>query len=152
MRKAVFAVLLTVLGFSACGSPTDSTTFTVPDGWKATVGFGPFMQIWTRRGDDSQVLMLMKLPVAMKPQDAMSSANIKNGKVDKQETITICGKQQAMFFAATSVDEKTHRRSADELVMSNVNGNMFMAIYSRPEHAPVDQAAENAIRNVCPKK
>lgn len=160
IRRFASAVLATasLTALAACGSATDSITFTAPDGFVSKASLGPFMQIWTGTKDEHQVLMLLALPVKTDLNKAISQAQIKGGSMEEGKPITICGNQVAFYAEGTgeastgdSSSTKNQKPSKIEILATEVKGKTYVAMYARPLTAPADPAADKAIHNVCPK-
>lgn len=158
MKKLFAGVCL--LALSACGSATDSVTFTAPPGYTSKASLGPFMQIWGGK-TEHDVLILLALPVAGDLNKAIDQGQIKSAQFEATQKITICDNQPAIFAqgrgemsttagsstASTSMKEP----SAIEIIATQVKGKTYLAMYGRPLKSPADPAAEKAIKNVCPK-
>jgi hypothetical protein len=153
MKRRTIAAAAAVLALAACGNATDNTTFSPPANFHSAASIGPFMQIW--ESGPRSVLMLMAMPFKTKIDEAMSQAQIKGSADMKTSKVAICdGKQQAIFASGegqTSTTSSDKTPSEIELIVTEINGKTYMAMYGRPLHAPADAAAEAAIRNVCPK-
>jgi len=110
-------------------------------------------QVW-KSPDKQQILLLMKLPVPMNVKDAIKTATIQDAKVEKQQQITICGNQSAIYISATGTSNfnGTRQPGRMDMIMSSTGGATYMALYARPEHQTVDAQAETAIRSLCEKK
>ena len=151
MRTSVRFLLGTVAiaVLAACGSPTDSLAFKVPPGWTSKAQMG-LLQIWPG-ANDKQILMLMKLPVAVDVSSAMNSANMKDAKVESQQDVTICNGQKAQLISATGQSKNETEQDRIDMLMTAAGGNTYMAMYVRPVAAPTDAAAEASLRTVCLK-
>lgn len=160
-RRIISAVLATasLIALAACGSATDSITFTAPAGYETKASLGPFMQIWANTKDEHSVLVLIALPVKSNLQEAMGKAQIQDGSLSEAKPITICGNQAAFYAEGTgkvtttgdSSGTKTAKPSKIEILATEVKGKTYLAMYGRPLSAPVDPAADKAVHNVCPK-
>jgi hypothetical protein len=152
IRYLAFA---SVCVLAACGSASDSTTFHVPAGYVQQASIGPFMQIW-KTNDDKSIIMLMALPVKSDLHQAMSQTDIKDSNINEQKDITICNGQPAVYMDATGTattagSAGTTRRGHVEMVATAAGGKTYVAMYVRELKAPVDPAADAAIKNICPK-
>ena len=156
MRLLLMAGAIAVL--SACGSATDSVSFTAPPEFHSKASFGPFMQIWSK-DDPHTVLILMALPVKTDLDKAMSEADLRDATIKKTDRIKICNGSQDALYAEVEGEAKTGssdtsgkpQRSDVEFLATNVAGKTYMAMYARPLHTAADPAAEAAVKNVCPK-
>jgi hypothetical protein len=153
---AALAVTLPVL--SGCGkNPTDALDFKAPAGWTSTPSmFG--VKLWMK-GDKSkgEVVFLMDLPGkadAKLNQDIVkqigSSGGGDIGTVEKISHIKICGDHDAEYVKATS--NKNGRHAETEIVLTNWDKDMYMALYSHSVDAAADPAGQAAIRSLCLKK
>ncbi len=147
LRLLLGSVAIAVL--AACGSPTDTLAFKVPPGWTSKAQMG-LLQIW-QGSDNKQVLMLMKLPVAVDVSSAMNSANMKDAKVESQQEVTICNGQKAQLVTATGQSKNENEQDRIDMLMTAAGGNTYMAMYVRPVNAATDAGAEASLRTVCLK-
>ena len=155
MKKMFAGVCL--LALVACGSATDSVTFTAPSSYTSKASLGPFMQIWGGK-TEHDVLILLALPVAGVLNKAIDQGQIKSAQLDTTQKITICDNQPAIFAVgkgemSTGDSSSTSNKepSALEIIATQVKGKTYLAMYGRPLKSPADPAAEKAIKNVCPK-
>jgi hypothetical protein len=160
MKKLIAGV--SFLALAACGSATDSVTFSVPPGYESKASLGPFMQIWGGK-DPRDVLILLALPVTGDLNKAINQSQTKGASFDATQKITICDNQPAIFAKGTgqmttdspqssgTAGAKKTEPSALEVIATQVKGKTYVAMYGRPLKAPVNPAAEKAIKNVCPK-
>jgi hypothetical protein len=153
MNARPIAALAAAAALAGCGHAADSTTFTAPPNFRSVASIGPFMQIWEAGPENS--LILFALPVKTNLDNAMQQAQVKDVQDMHQSKIAICGGQPAMFMTAqgvASTGAKDSPPSQIEMVVTDINGKTFMAMYDRPLHAPADPAAEAAIKNICAKQ
>jgi hypothetical protein len=144
-----------IVVLAGCGSPADSTSFKPPGGWKPSMSIGGLMQVW-ESPDEKQTVMLMKIPVAMKTEDILSSANVKDAKIEEQREITICGNQKAteLSIAGSHTTANASRTRTDDRIdgiVTGAGGSTYFAMYARPLHATADRSAEDAIHSICEK-
>jgi hypothetical protein len=154
-RAAVFAPVVLLL--AACGfnsSPADTLEFRAPAGWRSSPGIMGFMQFWRSPSDDREVLLLFKSPKPLSPKDVFSSdqvnGTLKNTTVERRQAVTLCGHQPAVYAQARG----TSSRGTDALVdmmMANIAGASYFAIYVRPVEASPNPMAEAALRELCAK-
>jgi hypothetical protein len=155
MKARILAASAALAALAGCGSPTDNTTFAPPASFHSIASIGPFVQMWQSGSD--QMLMLFAMPVKSDLHDAMSQANVKDIAEMNTETIKICdGKQQAIFVTGdtvgkTSSDGKTTKPQKLEMILTDISGKTYMAMYMRPMQTPADTAAEASIKNLCTK-
>ena len=146
------AVLAETVLLSGCGltsSPADSLSFKAPKGWQAFPGIMGFMQFWKQPGADA-VLMLFKSPKPIKTTDVFDNADLRDARIEEQKPVTICGNQPAQYFKAAG-RSKTGHDSDIEMMMSNVSGQTYMAMYVYPVGTQADAGAEAALRELCTK-
>lgn len=154
MKKLIAG--LSLFALAACGSATDSVTFTAPPGYVSKASLGPFMQIWGGK-TPHDVLILMALPVAGDLNKAMDQSSVKGADFKPAQRLTICDNQPAIFaeghgeMNTGGSSDKTTQKSEIEIIATQVKGKTYLAMYGRPLNAPADPAAEKAIKNVCPK-
>jgi len=149
-----FAVLLTAGGCGFTSSPADNITFKPPAGWQASPGIMGFMQLWKAPGGRDEVLMLFRSPKQIATSDVMSTANLKDARIETRQDVTICGNQAAQFIkaqgTATSVGSKSDSSNI-EMMMSNTGGATYMAMYVYPVGGSPNAEATAAIRELCAK-
>lgn len=154
MKKLIAGVSL--LALAACGSATDSVTFTAPPEYTSKASLGPFMQMWQGK-TPHDVIILMALPVAGDLNKAMDQSSVKGADFKEAQKISICDNQPAIFAEGRgdmntgSSSDKDTKKSDIEIIATQVKGKTYLAMYGRPLNAPADPAAEKAIKNVCPK-
>jgi hypothetical protein len=156
--SAFFAPLVCVV-LTGCGSATDAVTFKAPANYTAAAQIGPFMQLW--RGPNHNSLALMAFPAKIDLDKATTNSDIKNAQVVKHSTIQICGNQSAYYVSmigehdvpgtASPGAASTEEKRQIDLLATDVGGKTYMAMYIRPIGTAADDAAEDAIRNVCSK-
>jgi hypothetical protein len=152
-RHFVTAIAVAAIGLAGCGSPSAGISFNAPPGWAPSASILGLGQIW-KSPDKQQFLMLMKIPVQMKPQDTFKTVNMEDARVEKQQHVTICGGQPAIYLKSSGTSTLNGKRepSTMEMIMSSVSGSTYVAMYARPEHAQGDGQAESAIHSLCAKK
>jgi hypothetical protein len=113
-----------------------------------------FMQFWRPPSDDQQILMLFRSPRPLQPNEVLSNARLndtlKGATVEQRKDITICGRQPATYYVARG----TSSRGAEdrvEMVLTNVAGATYFAMYVRPVATPPNQMAQAALKELCPK-
>ena len=154
---AVLAVSACAFALTGCGSASDAVTFKAPASYASAAQIGPFMQVW--RGPQQSSLALMAFPGKIDLDKAMTSSNVKDAQVLKQSTIQICGNQPAYYVSmigngeafGTSSPGVTNEKRQVDLLVTDVGGKTYMAMYVRLVGTSADPAAEDAIRNVCSK-
>lgn len=136
-----------VLALGACSSPTQSVAFSPPVGWAATPSiFG--IQAW-HTADGKQVLMLLRLPVAMNPSQAMQQSSFTSFNVETRKKIVICGRQPAVLVTGTGTNS-SHAQNV-EMVLTSHAGASYMAMYARDSGVARNAQAERAIYSLCPR-
>ena len=150
-------VALFALAFAGCAlnaSPADGLQFQAPPGWRPSPGIMGFMQFWRPPASDDQVLMLFKSPKPLQARDVFSDARLndtlKNASIERQQSIEICGHQPATYLEARGSSAKGGDDRI-ELVMTNVAGATYFAMYARPLEAPPNPMAVAALRELCAK-
>jgi hypothetical protein len=159
-RLAFCAFVLMSPVLSACGkNPTDNLEFKAPPGWTSTPSmFGA--KVWIKNEKSkNEIVFLLDLPGKA---DAKLNTDISKeigskgysggnvGVVEKRSHIKICGDHAAEFLQARA--DKNGQRSQTEIVLTNWNKDLYVALYSRAANAPADPAGEAAIRSVCLKR
>lgn len=149
---ALFAFALAACNMTA--SPADGLAFQAPSGWQSSPGIMGFMQFWRSPSDDREVLMLIKSPKPLKPDDVFSDARLKdtlkNVTVEGRSSIVICGHQPATYVQARGSSSHGGDEFVD-LVLTTLNGNSYLAMYVRPIAMPTNPMAAAALREVCTK-
>ncbi|MGB8519853.1 MAG: hypothetical protein WCD38_06770 [Candidatus Tumulicola sp.] len=149
-----FAALLAVSGCGFNSSPADNITFKAPAGWQASPGIMGFMQLWKAPGGRDEVLMLFRSPKQIATSDVMSSANVKDARIESEQRVTICGNQSAEFLkaqgSAHGVGSKADSSNVETMV-SNTGGATYMAMYVYPIGGVPNAEATAALRELCAK-
>jgi hypothetical protein len=158
--RIVAALCAFILG--GCGltsSPADGLTFRAPYGWQGTPGILGTAQIWHPPAQDGEVLMIVRLPIQqLDLSRATSQIDLQNASsrehVDSVDRIKICGNQPAVYMIGENFrksvtgDVESHNR----VVMSNLNGATYLAVYTYPMTAEPNGEALAALRQLCVKK
>jgi hypothetical protein len=146
-------VILTLTGCGLQASPADALQFHPPPGWQSSPGILGFMQFWRPPVDDREVLMLFKSPKPLQPSEVFSNARmsdtLKDATIDRRESIVICGHQPATYFQLHGTSSRGDSRA--EMVMTNISGAGYFALYARPLVVPPNPAAQAALRELCAK-
>jgi len=161
--KRTFAAacgLVFAAALAGCGSTTDSLDFKVPQGYSSKMNTF-VMSMWTKGttpGGADSVIILFKSPVKgdakmkLDPTELTTSSGTKNLKVDSSANIQICGAHPAMLIKGTGTSERTKGKDENvEMLMTNWDGTIYMAMYAYPTTEKPDPAAEDAIKTVCEK-
>jgi hypothetical protein len=151
------AVAFLVLALTGCGfqsSPAQGLNFTAPPGWKASPGVLGFMQFWRAPVSNGEFLMLFRSPKHLTADDIFSDRGMKDTLQDasivRKERIAICGGQPATYVEARGSSEKGRTDRVD-LVLSDVSGSSYIAMYVRPLVAPPNPLAMASLRELCAK-
>jgi hypothetical protein len=154
-RCALVALLALVP--AGCGfqsSPAQGLNFAAPLGWKASPGVLGFMQFWRAPANNGEFLMLFRSPKRLTPDDIFSSDRMKDTLQDasivRRQPITICGRQPATYVEARGSSSKGRSDRVD-LVLSDVGGTSYIAMYVRPVDAPPNPMAMASLRELCAK-
>jgi hypothetical protein len=152
---AVAAFLaLDLAGCSVTASPADGLRFAAPPGWRSSPGILGFMQFWRPPNDDREVLMLFKSPKPLTAKEVFTNVQIndtlKGARIERRSAITICGDHPATFIEARGTSTHNGDERID-LVLTNIAGNGYLALYARPAGAIPNPVAESALRELCPK-
>jgi hypothetical protein len=154
--------LVVALLLAGCGSASQSVTFAAPPNFHERASIGSFAQVW-ETSDKRSVLVLTQLPTQIDLRELLREQGLSGAKVRVKKMIAICGSQPAVYVEAmgtgggafnigiAKVQDSKRTPSAVDFIGTNVNGHTYMAVYTRPLHAPPDPAAEDAIHKVCPK-
>lgn len=98
--------------------------------------------------------MLFKSPKELRPADVFSDARLhdtlKDVVIERQRDIVICGSQPARYVEARGSSSGDERDSVD-IVMTNMAGNTYFAMYVRPLRSVPNAMAEAALRELCAK-
>lgn len=149
-----FATLLAVSGCGFNSSPADNITFKAPAGWQASPGVMGFMQFWKAPGNGDQVLMLLRSPKQIPTDDIITSANVKDAKIESVQHVTICGNQPAKLLTARGNAQSVTTKGTNsnlQMVISDVGGATYMALYAYPLGGSPNAEATAALRELCPK-
>jgi len=156
MRRVIPALIALLLaGCGLTSSPADGLTFTAPSGWQPSPGILGFMQFWKPPSGNDEILMLFKSPKQIDTKEAFSNAKLNDSHIDEQRDIKICGNQDAVYVkgeAKSSVNSAPSRESDMQMVMSNVSGTSYFAMYIYPVHARPNAEAVSALRELCAKR
>jgi hypothetical protein len=155
IRLGIVAVVaLAAAGCAFNASPAQGLRFAAPPGWRPSPGIMGFMQFWQAPNDDQAVLMLLKSPKTIAPDELFSNARyrdtLRDTTVERRQSIEICGHQPAMYIAASGTSRSGEPSHVD-VVATNVAGASYIAMYVRPLTDRPDPKAEAALRNLCAK-
>jgi hypothetical protein len=84
----------------------------------------------------------------------MTTANVKDAKIESVEHVTICGSQPAELLTArgTAQSLTTKPESSNlQMMMSDAGGATYMAMYVYPIGAAPNGEATAALRELCAK-
>jgi hypothetical protein len=99
--------------------------------------------------------MLFKSPKELSPNEVFSNprfqTTLKDATIERRSSILICGNQPARYVEARGYSSRGWEDRI-EMVMSNVAGSTYFAMYVRPIASPPDPMAEAAVRELCPKR
>jgi hypothetical protein len=150
----VALVALACAGCNFTASPAEGLRFAAPAGWRPSPGILGFMQLWQSPNDDQQILMLIKSPHEVAPDEFLSNDKygntLRDTTVDRRQSIVICGHQSAEYVEATGTSNRGARNRL-EVIATNVAGTSYFAMYARPLSAAPDAKAAAALRTVCAK-
>lgn len=154
-RYARFAcAVLAAAMLAACGaSPTAGTAFKAPAGWQATPAMFGF-QLWMNNADKGEMLMLMKSPKSM-PLDqfafnpSMLQSQVNGAKVEKAETVAICGNQPAKLLSVVGESKAGKTKESVEVLATDIGKKTYVAMYMHPATTKANRDAESAIRSLC---
>lgn len=142
-------------GCAFASSPADDLQFKAPAGWQSSPGIMGFMQFWRPAGSDQEVLMLFKSPKPLRPGEVFTSSDlqgsVKNVKLERTQTISICNGQPATLFQAEGTSSKGVDDRVD-MVMSDTGGKTYFALYVRPAAGQSNAEALSALRELCAKR
>jgi hypothetical protein len=157
MRLSHWGVAPLVLGAAGCAlnaSPADGLRFAAPPGWQSSPGIMGFMQFWRPQANDHEALILFKSPKPIQVSDVVSQPGVgdtlKSATVERRESILICDRQPATYMEARGTSSRGEE-SRVEMVMTNLRGNTYFALYVRPAAASPNPMAKAALRELCPK-
>ena len=148
------AALLVASGCGFTSSPADNLTFKAPPGWQASPGIMGFMQFWKAPGSGDEVLMLLRSPKRIPTNDVMTTANVKDAKIESTQQVTICNGQSAEYVKAQGTAQNLTTKSSNsnlEMIISDANGTTYMAMYLYPLGAAPNAQATAALRELCAK-
>jgi len=158
MRRFALCALALVVPFVAgCGkNPTDSLDFKAPAGWTSTPSMFGF-KLWIKGGKSNEVVVLMdvsgkadaKLDQDISKEIGSNGYSGNVGSVEKRSRIKICGNHDAEYMEARA--NKNGQRSQTQIVLTNWNKDLYIALYSYPANVAADPAGEAAIRSLCLK-
>ncbi len=157
MHRALVA-LAVVVALAACGSATDATSFQAPPGYTQVVSVGPFVRVWG--GPKHGGVVLMALPTKIEYDSIVTSSDVKDAQVLKQQAVRICGSQDAYYYSMLGETEQYKGQASPggqqvkqqiDVIATHLNDKTYLAMYIRPRNTPEDTAAETAIRGICPK-
>ena len=98
--------------------------------------------------------MLLRSPKRLTSEDVYSSANMqggfKNVTVLRKQQMQICGNQSALFVEGRATSRNDTESNVD-IVITDVAGTSYMAMYLRPIDEPANQQAEAALHELCAK-
>ena len=66
-------------------------------------------------------------------------------KTQRQETISICGNQQALYVSATGTSAKSGQ-TKDEMLMTTIGGTTYMTLYARPLRDARERAGGSGVK------
>lgn len=111
------------------------------------------MQFWRPPADDREVLMLFRSPRRVDPNkvfaDSRVQGDVNNVTVERRTNIYICGTQPAQYFEARGTS--SHGETHVDMVITDISGNSYFAMYARPVEVPANTLAEAALRELCAK-
>ncbi|MGB8907979.1 MAG: hypothetical protein WCC84_04470 [Candidatus Cybelea sp.] len=152
--RVIALAALSVAGCAFNSSPADGLQFKAPPDWRPSPGIMGFMQFWRPPADERQVLLLVKSPKTLQPSDVFSDARLndtlKNATIEQRQTIQICGNQPATYVAARGTSSRGGDDRVD-LMMTNISGTTYFAMYVRPLEAAANPMAEAALKELCSK-
>jgi hypothetical protein len=152
--RVVALAALSLAGCAFNSSPADGLQFKAPPDWRPSPGIMGFMQFWRPPADDRQLLMLFKSPKPLQPNEVFSDARLndtlKHATIEQRQTIQICGNQPATYVAARGTSSRGDDDRVD-VVMTNITGTTYFAMYVRPLGAAPNPMAEAALHELCAK-
>lgn len=145
---------LTLAACSLRASPTEGLRFQAPAGWRASPGILGFVQFWRPPSGTREALMLLRSPRSLSQSDVYSSANMqgafKSVTVLHKRPAKICGNQSALFVQGIAISRNDTESNVD-MVITDVRGTSYMAMYLRPTDVPANPQAEAALHELCAK-
>lgn len=155
-RGTLAAAMLGAVALGGCAfssSPADALQFAPPPGWRSSPAFLGFMQFWRPAADDREVLMLFRSPRQVDPNqifaDSRVEGNVKDVTVERRTKVYICGAQPAQYFEARGTS--SHGETHVDMMITNIAGKTYFAMYARPIELPANPVAEAALRELCTK-
>jgi len=98
--------------------------------------------------------MLFRSPKPITSNELYSDANMqgsfKSVTVTHKRSIRLCGSQPALLVQGTAVS-RNDRESNVEMMLANVRGTSYFAMYVRPSELPANSQAEGALYELCAK-
>lgn len=156
-RRATAFCCLAVFALCGCGfnaSPGDGLRFQPPAGWRSSPGILGFMQFWRPPSGDREVLMLFRSPKPITSNELYSNANMqgsfKSVTVINKRSIRLCGSQPALVVAGIATSRNDQKSNVD-MMLANVRGTSYFAMYVRPIEVPANPQAEGALYELCAK-
>lgn len=99
--------------------------------------------------------MLFKSPRQLQPnqvfEDTRIQGDVKDTRIERRRTIRICGTQPAEYLEARGTSSRGEEAHV-EMVVTNVGGSTYFAMYARPVDLPPNAMAEAALRELCAKR
>jgi hypothetical protein len=112
------------------------------------------MQFWRPPSGTREVLMLLKSPKPLSSKDVYSDANMqgafKSVTIQRKRAVEICGNQPA-FSVQGFATSRNDTQSRVDMMMANVRGTSYLAMYVRPLDEPPNPMAMAALRELCAK-
>jgi hypothetical protein len=142
---------------AGCGltsSPAEGLAFRPPAGWQGSPGIMGFMQFWRSPTRSDEVLMLFRSPKQMDPNEVLTSAKLRDTRIERRQEIKICGNQPAVYFVGAGTSSSANNASTEaemQMVMTNANGAAYFAMYVYPVGTQPNGEALAALRELCPK-
>jgi hypothetical protein len=156
-RAGILGIAIAAAALSGCGfssSPADALQFAPPAGWRSSPGFLGFMQFWRPPSNDREVLMLFRSPRRVDPNQVFSETqmqgDVRDATIERRSRIFICGTQPAQYLEARGTS--SHGEVHIDMIVTNVGGNSYFAMYARPVELPANSMAEASLRELCPKR
>jgi hypothetical protein len=147
---ALYASLLGGCGLTS--SPADGLVFRPPSGWQGSPGIMGFMQFWKSPTRSDEVLMLFRSPKQIDPNQVISSAKLRDTRIERRQQIKICGNQPAVSFTGVGASSNGNTTEAEmQMVMTNANGASYFAMYVYPVGVRPNGEALAALHELCPK-
>jgi hypothetical protein len=147
-----FAALLSGCGLTS--SPAEGLAFHPPTGWQSSPGIMGFMQFWKPPSNSDEVLMLFRSPKQFDPAQVLSSAKLRDTRIERRQQIKICGNQPAVYFTGVGTSSSGSNATTQlemQMVMTNAGGAAYFAMYGYPAGTKPNGEALAALRELCPK-